>query len=60
LRQRACEWWARHGGATPFPKTTDEALERLAELTMPATISVRPNGKYFDIIGRTFPKAEAA
>ena len=59
-RQHACEWWMMHGGATPFPKTTDEALERQGELTMPTTISVRPNGKYFDIIGRAFPKAEAA
>jgi len=59
-RQHACEWWAMHGGATPFPVTTDEALQRQTELTMPATISVKPNGKYHDIISRTFPKAEAA
>lgn len=59
-RQRACAWWREHGGATPFPVTVDEALKRLDELTMPATISVRPDGKYFEIIGRTFPKSEAA
>jgi DNA repair protein RadD len=62
-RHRACEWWAGHGGSMPFPKTSDEAIERRAELTAPATISVKPNEKnkkYFDITGRTFPKAEAA
>ncbi len=59
-RQRACEWWSLHGGGTPFPKTTAEALERVTELTMPATISVRPNGKYHDIIGRSFQRAEEA
>ena len=37
-----------------------EALKRAGELTMPATISVKPNGKYHDIVGRTFPKTEAA
>lgn len=59
-RQRACTWWSMHGGATPFPKTSAEALSRKGELTMPATISVKPNGKFFDITGRSFPKAEAA
>ena len=59
-RQKACEWWMLHGGSTPFPKSTDEALERRGELTMPATISVRPNGKFFDIVNRQFPATEAA
>ncbi|WP_309086413.1 DEAD/DEAH box helicase family protein [Chelativorans sp.] len=61
-RQRACQWWINHGGATPLPKSTSEALERWegGELTMPATISVRPslkNRKYFDVVGRSFPAA---
>ena len=59
-RNRACQWWGAHGGSTPFPKTTAEALERTNELAMPATISVRPNGKYFYIVGRTFAAREAA
>lgn len=60
--QKACQWWTTHGGRTPFPKTTTEALERFAagEIAMPATISVRPNGKYHDIIGRSFAKKEVA
>ncbi|WP_449395565.1 DEAD/DEAH box helicase family protein [Devosia riboflavina] len=60
-RQHACEWWVMHGGVTPFPKTTEEALQRKAELSMPATISVKPDGKYFTITSRTFDrKAEVA
>lgn len=59
-RHHACEFWAMHGGAMPFPKTSAEAIERAAELTQPATISVKPNGKYHDITARTFPRMEAA
>jgi DNA repair protein RadD len=59
-RQHACSWWMLHGGTTPFPKTTDEALNRIGELTMPATISVKPEGKHFNIVNRAFATAEAA
>ena len=59
-RQKAAEWWMLHGGEVPFPKTTDEALERLGELRQPATISVKPDGKYFVITHRTFDQREAA
>lgn len=52
--QKAQQWWVLHGGRTPFPKTVDEALVRACELTMPATICVKPRGKYLDIVGRSF------
>ena len=52
--QKAAQWWVLHGGTTPFPKTADDALDRIGELSMPATINVRPRGKYHDIVGRTF------
>lgn len=59
--QRAQQWWTAHGGATPFPKSTDEALARRGELRMPATISVKPRGKFFDIVSRSFAnRLEAA
>lgn len=54
-RQHAMQWWSLHGGMSPYPKTTDEALHRMDELVMPSTISVKPNKKYFDIVGRSFP-----
>ena len=62
-RQAAMQWWSTHGGAAPYPKTTEEALLRTDELTMPVTISVKPNKKHIDIVGRSFParaKLEAA
>ena len=57
-KQRAQQWWVLHGGSTPFPKTVGEALQRYddGELTMPATISVKPRGKYHDVVGRSFPE----
>lgn len=61
--QRACQWWTLHGGSEPFPKSVTEAIERRDEIAMPVTISVKPNGKYFDIVGRAFAeqkKGEAA
>lgn len=57
FQQRALQWWVKHGGRTPLPKTTIEAIDRWAdgELTMPATISVKPRGKFYDIVARSFP-----
>lgn len=58
--QRAQQWWISHGGTAPFPKTVAEALKRAdaGELVMPLTISVRPRGKFFDIVGRSFPDSK--
>lgn len=55
-QQKAQSWWVRHGGTLPFPKTITEALERAndGELHMPATISIKPRGKFFDIVSRSF------
>ncbi|WP_062233149.1 DEAD/DEAH box helicase [Aureimonas sp. N4] len=58
--QKAAEWWVKHGGAMPAPKSADEAIERRSELAIPQTISVRPakaNPRYFDIVSRTFAQA---
>jgi len=51
---RAQQWWRMHGGLLPFPKTAHEAFARRGELTCPATISVKPRGKYHDVVGRSF------
>lgn len=58
--QKAAQWWINHHGLTPLPKTTDEALGRVSELRMPATISVQPRHgtKYLDIVNRTFPSRQ--
>ena len=57
--QSVYDYWGSGGGKIPFPKTTEEALDRTGELQAPQTISVKPNGKYFNITGRSFPRKEA-
>jgi len=56
---RAAQWWSLHRGRTPFPKTVSEALSRTDELVMPQTLSVKPRGKFHDIVSRTFMKEPA-
>ncbi|CAL8972799.1 Putative DNA repair helicase RadD [Rhodoplanes serenus] len=62
-RSKAESWWIRaiagHGLMSP-PRTTDEALSRLAELRCPAAIQVRPSGKYFEVVGRRYEQRERA
>lgn len=55
-RQKACQWWTNHGGATPFPADATDAINRQHELTLPSWVAVKPNGKYFDIVNRGFSK----
>lgn len=58
-RAKAERWWRGQGGALPVPRTVDEALARFGEIKPFEAIQVRPNGKFFDIVGRR-PKTEAA
>ncbi|GAA0768724.1 DEAD/DEAH box helicase [Brevundimonas olei] len=51
-RFRAEKWWRAHGGAEPVPECVADALVRWAELTPPAFISIRRNGKWHDIVAR--------
>jgi DNA repair protein RadD len=50
-QSRAHRWWSQHGGKRPFPKTVLEALERQNELKETAEISVRPDGRYWSVVG---------
>jgi DNA repair protein RadD len=60
-RYRAEKWWKTHGGAEPVPATVSEALLRWDELHQPVAIQTRKNGKWFDIVGRSFrPREQAA
>lgn len=60
-RYRAERWWAAHGGALPVPDSIDDALVRWSELRQPSFISVRRNGKWFNVVSRRFDnKREAA
>lgn len=50
-QSKAHRWWVAHGGRRPFPKTVLEALERQNELKETAEISVRPDGRYWSVVG---------
>jgi DNA repair protein RadD len=50
-KSKADRWWSHHGGLRPFPATVMEWLERQRELRTTEAIQVRPNGRYWDIIG---------
>jgi DNA repair protein RadD len=50
-QSKAHRWWSQHGGERPFPSTVMAALERQGELVETASISVRPDGKYWSVVG---------
>lgn len=54
-RSKAESWWLR-AAETQVPKSTDEAMTRLSELRAPLAIQVRPDGRFFQIVGRSFEK----
>lgn len=53
-KRLAVGWWVQHSTAGEVPKTIDDALVAFDTLRMPATIKVRRNGKYDEVVGRTF------
>lgn len=59
-QSKAHRWWSQHGGARPFPKTVLEALERQNELKETAEISVRPDGRYWSVVGHRVAEVPAA
>lgn len=58
-RQKAERWWLRMGDGA-IPRDTDDALRRVAELRTPTAIQVRPQGRYFEIVGRRFEQQNEA
>lgn len=55
-RSKAESWWSR-AGLKPVPRDTDEAMRRVNELTQPTQIQIKPDGKYFAVVGRRFERA---
>jgi DNA repair protein RadD len=51
-RDKAGMIWRRLDGLLPVPKTVDEALERLGELSLVTGIRVKKNGQYDEIVAR--------
>lgn len=58
-KSKADRLWASFGGQRPFPKSVLEWLERQRELNHPSAISVRPSGKYWEIVDHSFEQQEA-
>jgi len=56
-RMHAERWWARAGGGQ-IPRSTDEALSRVGELRQPNQIQVRPEGKYYSVVGWRYEQAK--
>lgn len=59
-RTKAHRWWQSHGGSLPAPATVLEALERQGELHPTAEISVRPDGRYWSVVGHRVALPEPA
>lgn len=57
-RYRAEKWWAAHGGQMPVPDSVDEALVRWSELSQPAFIGIRKNGKWHNVVSRRFTQSQ--
>lgn len=49
-KTKANRYWAKHSGATPYPASVQEWLERVDELAITAEVKLKPAGKYQDIV----------
>lgn len=49
-RSKACLWWHQAAG-TRAPTTVTEALERVKELKMPKSVSVKKVGTFWEVVG---------
>jgi DNA repair protein RadD len=50
-RGKAVSWWQKRAPGAQVPNTTAEALANTDALTKPTRILVRPQGKFFEIVG---------
>lgn len=50
-KTKADRYWMAHGGQRPFPSTPLEWLERQKELADTTEIMVKPDGKYWSVVG---------
>ena len=60
VRMKAETWWYRNTGGGPHPRSVADALARVSELRTPSAIQIRPDGKFFQIVGRRFDRKAAA
>lgn len=53
-RQKAVEWWRKRAPGVDVPHSVNRAIAQASCLARPNEISVRPSGRYFEIIGYRF------
>jgi DNA repair protein RadD len=53
-RYKAATWWSKRAPCVAVPNDADEALKNAHVLKKPTRILVRPNGKFFEIVGVSF------
>jgi DNA repair protein RadD len=58
-RQKAVHWWQKRLPDLPVPRTVAEALRLVEQLPVPIRISVRPQGRFTEIMGYEFPTCSA-
>lgn len=58
-KRKATQWWREHGG-TSSPETINDWLESQDELTKPARVLLRREGKYTRVANFSFVPGEAA
>lgn len=54
-REKAVQWWRQLGGGRDVPMSVAEALARTDDLTRPAAILVRANGRLSESVSYRFP-----
>ncbi|MDX0007802.1 DEAD/DEAH box helicase [Sinorhizobium meliloti] len=59
-KTKADRLWLHFGGQRPFPSTPLEWLQRQDELAPVDEIMVKPNGKYWDVVGHVVGERTAA
>jgi DNA repair protein RadD len=54
-REKAVQWWRQLGGGRDVPMSVAEALDRADDLTRPAAILIRANGRLSESVSYRFP-----
>jgi DNA repair protein RadD len=52
-KSKADRFWSDHKGLRPFPRSVDEFLKRQDELHVTDSVTVKPNGRYFEVTAYT-------
>jgi len=59
MRRKASQAWGSLGGDMPAPESTDEAMDRLSELTPPTHLRVNESGSFPSVTDRLYIEREA-